>query len=371
MESLRNKTGIVYSGLFIFLVATSFISQEVYAFTVMFDSLIIFLALFILALPYMGEDIRKRDPDLIMSALVILLSTVFAVIVHSGYGAVLIPSDLALISYMTKHIRLSKTDGLVISFAGAAPVILWYSHVRWSYNFNMAGFAFMLMAYFGMLLMELGAEKGAVSYKLKGFLEAVVFITGFILSMLYHSRTAMFGMMMFGVVYILLRVMSTNKWALRSVLFLATAGAVLFTMIYIRLAAAFGGVTVLYKDVFSGREGIWSELWEAFLRQPLTGIGSAYELKSFEIFEVHNGLYDILTVHGIIVFALVVILLWRMLERACEKGLHNVNRVGRIAFSAALSMMFTSYFENFFTVPPYSFVFMTFVLFVGLDRERF
>ena len=377
MESLKNKTGVVYSALFIFLVATSFISQEVYAFTVRFDSLIIFLALAVLALPYIRDDLAKRDPDLIMTLLVILLSAVFAVLVHSGYGAVLIPSDLALISYMTKHIRLNKRNRFIISFAGSAPVALWYSHVRWSYNFNMAGFAFMLMAYFGMLLMEIGAENETVNVKLKGFLETVIFITGFILSMLYHSRTAMFGMLMFGVVYILFEVMLTDKPGLRIVLFFASAGAVIFTVVYIRLAAAFGGVTVLYKDVFSGREGIWSELWEAFLRQPVTGIGSAYELKSFEIFEVHNGLYDILTVHGIIVFILVVVLLWRMLERACQSGLHNNNHIGRIAFSAALSMMFTSYFENFFTVPPYSFIFMTFVLFLHsggtecLDREKF
>lgn len=400
--------GIIYCALFIYLVAASFINQEVYAFTVRYDSLLIFLVLIILALPHLLQDLKNKDTDLILAALTAVLSGVFVLVTHSGYGAALIPSDLALICYVSKKINLSDRSILCLAFAGACPVILWYSHVRWSYNFNMAGFAFMLMAYFAMILVEAVGERLSAEVKdrsgqtggtdliqvyinNRSFISAIIFITAFILSMLYHSRTAMFGMLMFLAVYALFKIMLTNRIVYDIVFFLASIGAVAFTAIYIRVASSMGNITVLYKDIFSGREAIWRELWGAFLASPVTGIGSAYELKSFEIFEVHNGMFDILTVHGIIVFALVTTLIYRMFARVYshlagsspEKivGLHNSTaevpsdtplsdhpgsmRIARIALAAAFSMMFTSFFENYFTVPPYSLFFMTFILMSG------
>ena len=145
-----------------------------------------------------------------------------------------------------------------------------------------------------------------------------------------------------------------------------------------------------FTRTFSGRQEIWTELWQAFSRSPVTGIGSGYELKSFEIFEVHNGMFDILTVHGTVVFVLVVVMLWRACNRvyinlvACsrsavsgssEDGSSESNgtislhkRTARIAVASAFAMMFTSYFENYFTVPPYNIFFMTFLL-MALDRQ--
>ena len=381
MQTIRDKGNIIYCALFTCLIASSFVNQEVYAFTVRYASLMIFAVLGLLSLPYLAGDIRDRNPELVLVFLTVVLSLVCAVLSGSGYGAVLIPSDLALICYMTGHLRLSGRSVAYLSFAGACPVILWYSHVRWSYNFNMAGFAFMLMAFFGMIVIEMTDSGDLIYIKNKGFIEAVIFLTGFILSMLYHSRTAMFGMAVFALVWALFNIMSTSKWLYVLLFVMAAPGAVLFTAAYIRLADIFGNITLLYKDIFSGRQEIWRELWTAFSGSPVVGIGSSYQLKSFEIFEVHNGMFDILVVHGAVVFVLVLIMLSRSFLRiygsvkedgsereTADRGLHNSNAVARISLSAAFAMMFTSFFENFFTVPPYSIIFMTFLLIITGGR---
>lgn len=345
---------------------TSFVNQNVYAFTVRYASLIIFAVLGIIVLPYLKGDIAEKDTDLLLAILTMILSLFFAVLSHSGFGAVFIPSDLALICYATKHLTLTDRSLTYLGFAGACPVILWYSHVRWSYNFNMAGFAFMLMAFFAMIL------TGSIKYPLKHrkFIRTIIFLTAFILSMLYHSRTAMFGMIMFIIVYLFFDAFMGNRRLYYGLFVAATAGAVVFTWIYIRLADAAGDMRILYKDVFSGRQAIWTELWEAFSHSPLTGIGSGYELKSFGIFEVHNGMFDILTVHGMVVFCLVFSMLWRTFGRAyaMEKD-KTPDRTRRIAISAAFAMMFTSFFENFFTVPPYNIFFMTFLMMACTAKE--
>ena len=84
------------------------------------------------------------------------------------------------------------------------------------------------------------------------------------------------------------------------------------------------------------------------------------------------GMFDILVVHGIIVFMLVLILMYRRFEKVYidkaedkgnqESGLHKLDETSRLALAAAFSMMFTSWFENYFTVPPYSIFFMTFIM---------
>ena len=381
MQTRRDKGNIIYCALFTYLIASSFVNQEVYAFTVRYASLIVFAVLGLLSLPYLAGDIRKKDPDLVLVFLTVVISLICAVLSRSGYGAVLIPSNLALICYMTGHLRLSGRSVTYLAFAGACPVILWYSHVRWSYNFNMAGFAFMLMAFFGMIVIEMTDDGDLVYINNKSFIEAVIFLTGFILSMLYHSRTAMFGMVVFALVWALHGVMLTKKWFYMLLFVMAAPGAVLFTAAYIRLADVFGNITLLYKDVFSGRQEIWRELWAAFSRSPFVGIGSSYQLKSFDIFEVHNGMFDILAVHGAVVFSLVLIMLSRSFLRiygsvredesereGSVHGLHNSDPVVRISLSAAFAMMFTSFFENFFTVPPYSIIFMTFLLIITGGR---
>ena len=107
--------GIIYCALFIYLAAASFINQEVYAFTVRYDSLLIFLVLIVLALPHLMQDLRNKDADLIMAALTVVLSGVFVLVTHSGYGAALIPSDLAVICYVSKKISLSDRSVILVS----------------------------------------------------------------------------------------------------------------------------------------------------------------------------------------------------------------------------------------------------------------
>ncbi len=356
-EKIRQHENHILCGLVTYLAVTSFINQDLYAFTTVYASLIIFAVLAVMALPYALEGIKDKEIDLMLAAMTPILAFIFAIASHSGMGAVLIPSDLALICYVARHVRLTERAVRYIAFVGAAPVILWYSHVRWSYNFNMAGFVFMLMAFYGMILTEL------IELKYKKWICIMIYITSFLISTLYHSRTAVYGLVMFGIMFLLWRIMSTKKWVYTLVFLLATAGSVAFTGIYMYLSDAVKNLSVLNKEIFSGREAIWRELWGAFALMPVTGIGSGRILESFEIFEVHNGMFDILTVHGAAVFILVLIQLWRMFDAAYPKEeTTGKDMLRRISLAAAFSMMFTSYFENFFIVPPYSILFMTFAV---------
>ena len=136
----------------------------------------------------------------------------------------------------------------------------------------------------------------------------------------------------------------------------ATVGAIAISGLYVLLGPVMRrtGIRVFYKDIISGRDEIWADLWQAYLKMPITGIGSSYKINvdwMGGMFEVHNGLLDILIVHGIVVFAVVVFILIQRLLKLRENVAKNI--VARSAFAAVSSILAASFMENFFIVPPF------------------
>ena len=87
---------------------------------------------------------------------------------------------------------------------------------------------------------------------------------------------------------------------------------------------------------------------------PLTGIGSSYKINvdwMGGMFEVHNGLLDILIVHGAVVFAITIFMLVKRLLSLREKA--GSDPVARSATAAVFAILAASFMENFFIVPPF------------------
>ena len=285
------------------------------------------------------------------------------VILKSNKGAVLIPSDMALGYFLAGKIRLPEKLSKYMAFAGSALIISWFGFIKWHYNYNMVGLVFLMILITGEMFLEFVKWDRELAY-LKA-VQVLLWAVGLIWSMMYHSRCAMAGILAFGILLLAGRKIAGSRILYTAAVLLSTLGSILFTLLYVMLGKTGFNMKILYKDILSGRQDIWAELWQAFLRQPLTGIGSSYKLKSFEIFEVHNGLFDILTVHGIIVCALVMYLLIRLLLKL-RGEIYMRGGTAVIAMAGIFAMLFTSFFENFFTVPPYS----AFFFFLLLECTR-
>ena len=149
-----------------------------------------------------------------------------------------------------------------------------------------------------------------------------------------------------------------------------TIGAVLFSLLYICLGAMKDTfrIRIFYKDIISGREEVWSVLWSAFLKQPVTGIGSSYDIQLDWLngmFEVHNGLLDILVVHGTAVFAVTIVL---MVKRFLELHEFSVSSpLNKCAMAGVFAMMMPAFMENYIIVPPYSLILL---ILIGMVRKN-
>ena len=82
--------------------------------------------------------------------------------------------------------------------------------------------------------------------------------------------------------------------------------------------------------------------------------------------EVHNGLLDILIIHGTVCFCLVIYFLWRRLRGIREVA--SQNKLAKTAMAGIFSMLVASFFENYFIVAPYSMIF--FYLFLIINWKR-
>lgn len=302
---------------------------------------------------------EERELMAVFAGCIIALLNLF--IVGSNKGAFLTAADVLLAFYAMKDMRLTKKQTFYGFSLGAAMLIWWYPVVRWEYNFNMTGMIFIVSAILSMLFLERLKKTEKMKNEKPELLivQIVLLLTSTLLCLLYHARCAMIGMIIFAVLTAVIKAVSKRKLLRGILIFMATAFSIAFTGLYIFLDKAGISITILYKNIISGRQKIWEELWGQLLSKPLTGIGSSYVLKSHKIFEVHNGFFDILVVHGIIVFAIV---LWIVIRRLWEvMKIETLDAEKRIALAGLFAILFSSFFENFFINSPYLLVVMLLV----------
>ena len=114
------------------------------------------------------------------------------------------------------------------------------------------------------------------------------------------------------------------------------------------------------------------EVWEIFAGQPLTGIGSGRALKSFFEYNIHNAMYDILAVHGVIVFALAVMLLIRRLFEAGKLIAADTGSEKILCAAAVFAMFIESFIDMDLMWADYSpvLLFLLYEIFHGRKAQK-
>lgn len=319
------------------------------------------VAMFFCLVP-VKDAISDRKFRLVAAAVIVAGINIF--LTGSGKGAWLTATDVLLVLYLSDRIKLSKAAAYFLLVYNGFYFFYWTFDVKGyfkGYNTNYGGlvlitgfvFAVTGMVVFGRALKKNGERGGAI------FLSAFtlfMFAWGYNIIAWYRARCALLGFVVFAVMLIVPDKLWKSRAFYATVTTLMTAGAIVVSLVYVWLGryASKLDIRIFYKDVISGRNEIWSDLWNAFLQRPLTGIGSSYTIDvdwMGGVFEVHNGLLDILIVHGVIVFAVVIYLLVERLMRLHARV--SENRIAQCAVSAVFAILATSFMENGFIVPPF------------------
>ena len=310
-------------------------------------------------------DIKKalHDREFYLAAAGMVIAAINIFLAHSGKGAFLTAADVLLVVYLTGKIRFSpKLRCFLYAYVGFY-FFYWTYDVKGyfkGYNTNygglvlITGFMFAITGFIAYHERLKKTDKKAARF-LFGFI-LFMFLWGYNIIAWYRARCALLGLVVFAVLLLVPAKIWGNRIFYTALTLVMTAGAIVISLVYVWLGKYTdpSSIRIFYKDIISGRDVIWSDLWSAYLKMPVTGIGSNYKINvdwMGGVFEVHNGLLDILFVHGILVFAAVMILLCRRLFSLREAAAASI--VAKCSLSAVFAILAASFMENFFIVPPF------------------
>lgn len=343
-------------------------------------TLISFLCLTITFFCYVDISKALKDPEVYIMAAGDVIAFICLIIVKSNMGAILTVANLLMMLYLSDKIKLSKKLLVASSLYVAFFYYYWTFDVKGyfkGYNTNYGGLVLITGFVFAILAIVYIREKLIGKGNKKAYYAMLIpylfmFAWGYNIIAWYRARCAFLGLLVMAVLSFVPRKLWDKKWMYNLLVFAMTGGAILISLIYVglgRIKDVFS-IRIFYKDIISGREEIWSELWQEYMKKPLTGIGSAYVMKlpwMEGMFEVHNGLLDILIVHGVLVFAIAVYFLAKRLlslRKYCVSS-----EVRKIAMSGIMTILATSFMENFFIVPPFTLCLLLLFVVVVTDEE--
>ena len=338
-----------------------------------------FIALAIAVLCYVNIKAALKDSESWVVVIGIVLAFINIIVVKSGIGALFTAADLLLILYLADKMVMPRKWIICVGIYIGFFYYYWTFDVKGyfkGYNTNygglvlITGFVF-AMTMLVMLLDYLKARKNTKLYYIVAAFFLFMFAWGYNIISWYRARCALLGLVIVAIFILVPFKLWTGKILYPVITYGITLGAIVISGIYILLGKIKDVFTIqiFYKDILSGRDEIWTELWTAYLKKPLTGIGSSYKMKLAwmdGMFEVHNGLLDILIVHGIFVFLIV----WYLLVKKMLMLRKDVSssKIAATAFAGMLAILGSSFMENFFIVPPFSICFL--ILFVIIRQHE-
>ena len=324
----------------------TWVSPWFYHVTERYNSLIIFVALALLFFINVDwvRQLKGRDTILIAMLLALGLASVNLFIIDSNKGCILVLADFLLMLYTAPHVRLTKPQYRTLAVFFLVMYGIWFVHdMEFSYNTN-TGATYTVFTMFAAFIIIAYLAKRKEIY---GYLVVLVLLRTGTLVMWHLARgafSALFFFICFYFFFMLWRP-EIHKKTFAFISAFAVFGSLLFVWAYVALSKTGynAQMPIFYKDIFSGREDIWTEVWNMLIEQPLLGIGSGYELKSFFEYNMHNAMYDILIVHGVIVFIISAYLIIRRLTGMRMRVMKSTYT--HIAASAVFAIFFESFID--------------------------
>ncbi|MBO5552268.1 MAG: O-antigen ligase family protein [Lachnospiraceae bacterium] len=370
-NALREELNWIPLVIMMIFFGGTWISPMFYHVTERYNSLIIFFCLAVMFFINVDwtERLKAKDSVLIATAAALLIATVNLFIIGSNKGCILIIADFLLLLYLSPFVRLSSLQYRTLAVFFLLMYGVWFVHdMEFSYNTN-TGATYTVFSLFAalILLRHFAAKKEIMGY----FIVLALLRTG-TLVMWHLARGAFSALFFFSCFYLLFLIFDPagHKRAYAFLSCFAVFGSLLFVWAYVSLSRTGYNARMpfFYKNVFSGREEIWTEVWNMLKARPLLGIGSGYELSSFFEYNMHNAMYDILIVHGFVVFAIAAYIIISRLIKMRD----HIKRgpYAHIAGAAVFAIFFESFIDMDLMWADYTpvLLFLMITVYGGADR---
>lgn len=333
--------------------ALTFLVPKFYGVTDRYASLFIFCICTVLFFNNVDwiSLIRHKDKEIWILAAVVLLTGINLIVIGSNKGCFFVAANFALVWYLGDKILLTKKQIKALSIAYFVLLLLWYfiaypiffsDYGQMAYNTNTAATftVFTMICTYGIL------KEWYHKKELAGLILVIVLVRTVQLVVWHRARGAFIMLLAFLFFYYA----ASRKWwdskkIMNVFFYILTLGSLVFVALYTTIGQL--GVNFqlpfFYKNVFSGRQNIWLEVGKMFIKQPITGIGSGYTLNTFIEYNLHNAMYDLIAVHGILVFAGILIIVYKRFQGF--RSISCKNEMVVCALCAVLAVFLESFFD--------------------------
>lgn len=333
----------------------------------------IFFALCLLLLNHISlkDCFRTKNKEFFLMSGGVVLSSINILLINSRIGAFFTIADFLLIIYLADKVHFNKIQIGVIAFTSFSIWFYWQFISTADYfnsPLNPNGVSIILLSNFSVFvcyftyLLSLRIQLSKwIYYSI--MLLLIIFLAK--RTFAFHSRGALLGVIAWAVTFYILPKKNFTIPLILGFSLLIPALYVLLWKSGIAESATFFG-----KRINSGREIIWYQFFMAFINHPITGIGSDFDRMVPDLYlkEIHHSLLDLLFVHGIPVFLLVLYFLYKRIQEIINVSSGFLRTV---CLSSIYGMITVGTFENYYIVPPHNILFlMIFIIFQAFVQEQ-
>lgn len=351
---------IAIAGICICLLG-AYLKIEYYQIMVNYMPLIAALVMLVLFFNHVNwiEHLKNRDWELLILIVGGIIELINIRLSQSGFGVILNLITFFLLLYLADKVKMSRFCYYLISLTCLTCMIGWIGKNENQYNTNMAAMILFILAAgtmpgVGICLKRLNHENFYRWYSL------LITVAVFGAAWKLRARGIMIGIGIFWILSLLLpRYAWKPKWLYRVAVILLMAVGLVFPFVYVWnwKTQTVENFAWMGKNLYTAREQIWIQFFEAFQKEPWTGIGSNIEQKIQEplFTEVHNGYLHLLFIYGVIIFILILILWIDVFWKAQQDARNSV--IIRQNIYMAVGLMVSTLSENYIVLPAFNLIY--------------
>ncbi len=288
----------------------------------------------------------------------IILSGINIILIKSNIGAFFTIADFLLILYLANKVHFDRIQLSAFAFSSFIILFYWLCISKETYEniaSNPNGASLIIFTNFGIFVSFFVYY--LYRYQLpKYFFHIAILLILYIIArriLSLHCRGVLLAIAAWAGTYYIL---PKKKYTIPFVI----GASLLMPVIYVLLwkNGAVDNVFVFGKRFASGRDIIWYEFFKVFIQHPITGIGSNFDamLPDLYLKEVHHALLDLLFIHGVPVF---LIVLYLMYKRISEVFTVSSIPLKSVCIASIYGILTSGTFENHYIVSPYNILLMT------------
>ncbi|AOS98776.1 hypothetical protein ESP131_00015 [Exiguobacterium sp. U13-1] len=304
--------------------------------------LIVFILLTILVVSNSNRIIVDKKISLIIF-LITITSIIGILINNSNIGTLFGILNLCIIFLISPYIQVNIEIIKVFSILSLLGLIYWSFIPPEGFNTNSIGIITLVFFIFSQFLLESIKKK---LFKIPIIIFTIIISWNSVITS--ESRASLIGLVFFIILnYLIPYRILYKKIVIKFLVCLVTVGSIGYVFLYIKLWQINYDLVWSYSDksLYTGRELIWIDLWNAFKESYFFGLGSNYQLQTHDVLNVHNSMFHILTIYGIIVFILALTLIYYFFTNKVQYKIGSNPYYG-VALSGFLSLSLQSFFET-------------------------